>query len=945
MEATALSLAKLTLDTVLPVAKSALADEAMLLLGVHDEVSFITNELEMMQAFLRAAGAGARNEIVGIWVKQVRDLAYDVEDCLLEYLALDPLVGCNCRSPPFVGGWLMACAFPAATAAHLRGQHQIAVRIRQVKRMVEEVSERNRRYNIVLLPGPAPNPATSVEDNAILSRDFAADVATEESQLVGRDSERGDLVGRLVGSQGGAALQVLAVYGMSGMGKTVLARAVLWSPELAHVFQVRAWVTVPHPLGMAMADFIRSLARQLDVVVRGGASLHEAVVRQLRDRRYAVVVDDVSSVAEWDQIRKVLPDGKRGSWIIATTRDKDVARFCSTQPGHVYELGSLGDEDSLRLLCKKVQLSDGLSMTMSELKEKAGSILERCCGLPLAVAAVGKLLATNMNSPVEWKKLHDHLGTELKNNPGFESIKDVLTSSYDALPYHLKSCFLYLSVFLKYRELRQTRVSWRWMAEGLVGESPDMDPEDVGEGYFNQLISRCMIQPATTWVNLDDRINTGQVHDMMREIILAKSAEENQLFVLNNRPFPAVQRPREKVRHLVVSSGAECRWRPGNNILESMSNVSHVRSLTVDGECPPRLIIPSKMKMMRVLDLEDCSNVTDGHIADVGELRHLKYLGLRRTGITRLPESLGRLKFLQSIDVRGTKVSAIPQGVTKLEKLRHIIAGHGMRHDDNNKSRSGVRLPDGFGRLMSLHNLGRVVIGKDGQRILKEISRLVGLSNLEITELTDKDGLDFGNTIRELVGLRDLEVRAKGAGIVRHASLRFLESMASPPPHLVTLRLFGYLGRLPRWVESLQGVTKIKLLTTELQQDAVEVLGQLPSLTGLHLWRQSYVGQRLHLRAAGKFPKLKLLNIDRLDDLESLVFEEHSVPSLQWLWLKGCRALSNGDDGVFGLTFLPRLKEVRVKLNNGDKPRLHEALRTQLFNHPNRPQFEYVLSM
>lgn len=55
---------------------------------------------------------------------------------------------------------------------------------------------------------------------------------------------------------------------------------------------------------------------------------------------------------------------------------------------------------------------------------------------------------------------------------------------------------------------------------------------------------------------------------MMREIILAKSAEENQLFVLNSRQPPSMQRPREKVRHLVVSSGVDCRWQAGIEHLE-----------------------------------------------------------------------------------------------------------------------------------------------------------------------------------------------------------------------------------------------------------------------------------------------------------------------------------------------------------------------------------------
>ncbi|XP_062182081.1 disease resistance protein Pik-2-like [Phragmites australis] len=452
---------------------------------------------------------------------------------------------------------------------------------------------------------------------------------------------------------------------------------------------------------------------------------------------------------------------------------------------------------------------------------------------------------------------------------------------------------------------------------------------------------------------------------MMREIIRDKAEEENQLFVLNGR-LPSML-PREKVRHLVISS--ECRWPTEGDVLEGISNMSHIRSLTVNGECPPRLIIPSKMKILRVLDLEDCLNATDEHLNGIGELRHLKYLGLRQTGITRLPESLGRLKFLQSLDVRGTIVTTVPQAITKLEKLRHLLAGNGMLHDDNIinslqsrpsfawrkvgsisgrtlwhqvgssavtiRQHSGVSLPSGFGRLKSMHSLGRVNVGKDGQRILKDISKLAGLCNLEITELTDRDGPEFRDMIHELVDLRDLEVRSRTG---RSGSLRCLNLIESPPPHLITLRLHGHLGRLPLWIGHLQEITKIKLLATELEQDAIEMLGDLRNLTGLHLWRKSYIGQELRL-GARKFAKLKLLDINHLENLVSLVIEGASTPQLEWLWLYQCCRLSDDENGVVGVALLQRLRKLRLKFC-GDKPKLEDLLQRQLGNHQNFPQFE-----
>ena len=83
MEATGLSLGKSVLGGALDYAKSAVAEEVALQLGVQRDQAFIRDELEMMLAFLMAAHEERdENKVVKTWVKQVSNVAYDVEDCL-----------------------------------------------------------------------------------------------------------------------------------------------------------------------------------------------------------------------------------------------------------------------------------------------------------------------------------------------------------------------------------------------------------------------------------------------------------------------------------------------------------------------------------------------------------------------------------------------------------------------------------------------------------------------------------------------------------------------------------------------------------------------------------------------------------------------------------------------------------------------------------------------
>jgi len=232
-----------------------------------------------------------------------------------------------------------------------------------------------------------------------------------------------------------------------------------------------------------------------------------------------------------------------------------------------------------------------------------------------------------------------------------------------------------------------------------------------------------------------------------------------------------------------------------------------------------------------------------------------------------------------------------------------------------------------------LHELGRINLGHGGKRTLIDIGKMAGLHYLGVTDLTERDGPEFCNTIHKLHGLGDLEVRSRA-----HGSLHFLELISSPPPHLLILRLFGRLGRLPAWVGMLRDITKIKLLATELDQDAIEVLGELPNLVALHLWRKSYVACELHFRMA-KFRRLKLLALDSLDSLESVAIERKAMMHLQWLWVYRCVSLRDNEDGITGVLFLPKLKEIRLKCDD-DKLQLEAALQRQVREHQNRPHFK-----
>ncbi|KAM0876704.1 hypothetical protein ACQ4PT_036004 [Festuca glaucescens] len=830
MEATAVSLTRTVLDGVLGSAGTAMANEAALLLGVRREVDFIRSELQMMQSFLRvqSSAGGCCKDTVKTCVKQVRDLACDLEDCLLD--------------------------FPARLPCALAPRYNVFVADKDPPTAAEEHGHGDDEYQ--LSPGNGH----------------------QEIQRVVEMKQLADLVKR-------EGSRVVWVWGMGGMGKSSLARMLYDDRALIDGFDGRAWVTVPHPLD-STDELERRLRKQLAVEPGRGC-----VPAWLEEKRCLIVVDDVSSREEWELILRCLGGAKStGSRVIVTTRREDVARVCA---GDTYELKPLEDEEARKLLCQKVYKNADHTM-MQDMLDQANLILKRCRGLPLAIATIGGLLANRPKTSREWMNLREHLGSELEFD---RDIRRVVTSSYDGLPYHLKVCFLYLSIFPENHEIRLTRLLRRWMAEGYITKPRDMSIEEVGRRYYNELISRSMIQPSKK-ARASMGVERCRVHGVVLQIILSKSIEENQLFIMDKH---CNEVPQSKIRHMVVT-----RWKSNVEKMASI-NLSQVRSLTIFGKCPLSLI-SSKLRLLRVLDLEDTLELENDDLKHIGELDHLRYL--------------------ETLDVQDTKVTKLPVGITKLEKLRHLVGGVNFARDLVEKTRKNkdvcnnlfdtmagmvsmchgfkrvefpcsccagefsVTTPDRIEKLRNLQVLGVVHIAQ-GSKVATNLGMLTSLRRLGVdidVAATEEVRTNLCSSIARLVRLERLEVRSQ--------SIEFLKGAEeSPPKHLTSLRLSGLLGKLPDWMKSLNDLGKLKLLQTQLKQVDIDVIGELPNLTLLALWEESFAEGSTRF-GGGTFQKLKLLYIEGLETIKTIEIEDGALPELQKLEVRKCISLDDSEVGL-----------------------------------------------
>ncbi|KAL6644448.1 hypothetical protein ACP70R_016056 [Stipagrostis hirtigluma subsp. patula] len=796
--------------------------------------------------------------------------------------------------------------------------------------------------------------------------------AFKETQLIGRVNEKSELIER-ISNNDSQEFKVISICGMGGLGKTTLVKHLYQSQELSVLFDKRACVTVKRPFDPK--ELLSSLATQLsDGRIEPG---HQLPLADLLDgKSYLIILDDLYSTAEWDSVVRYFPTTVTTSRIIITTREENIAMHCSKKDGNVYKLKVLGEEQAHNLFTEKVfGKIINLDEQYPELADEARCILKKCKGLPLAIVTIGGFLAEQQKTSMAWRKLNERIGVELMNQE-FGTIKDVLIKSYDGLPYHLKSCFLYLSIFPEDHNISRSRLVRRWAAEGYSSGVRVKSLEEETDGYFMGLIDRSMILPSQQSIHNRKGIGSCQVHDLMHEISILMSTEENLVLRLEEGCSSNIQ---GTARHLTISRN----WKGDKSEFDSAVEMSHIRSLTVFGKWRS-FFVSDKMRMLHVLDLEGTSGLVDHHLEHIGTLLHLKYISLRECeGIYHLPDSWGNLRQLETLDIKGTRICKLPKNIVKLRKLQYLFGGDSKpfcvyeherlpthltklcmaccapnflkdverlegepnRQDvcafwchvvfptiaSNRLKPFGVVLPRGVRKLKALHTLGEVNIARD-KAILQDIKGLTQLRKFAVTGINKRNYRELCSVLSYLSCLQSLSVHSWEDATGLSGCLR---AVSSPPKNLQSLKLHGNLVKLPEWVEGLQNLVKLKLAGTMLTEldGTIGVLGKLPNLAILFLGGMAFEGEELRLTFSQKaFPSLMVMELRDVCFLGSVEFEERAAPKLELLRFSGY--LDTNAEFFSGVAFLTSLNQFQL---DHFRYKFMEGLRGQLVQNSNRP--------
>ncbi|KAK8307783.1 hypothetical protein V6Z11_D02G009100 [Gossypium hirsutum] len=856
--------------------------------GFKDEMQRLGNSLEMIGAFLQdAEGNQKQMNSVKLWLKRLRDVAYEADE-VLDEIAYEFL-----RKKVETGDQMLRKVRDLPSTVTF--QHNMANKVKDILNSLDDLNKIAKDYGLQQL---------AVDQRIFIPSNVETVSFLDDSNIVGRKNDVSKVVDMLLSPQDDRTVSVVPIVGMAGIGKTTLARLVYHDVDVERRFDVRFWVCVSDDFNVKriLREMLEhdmnykhtSIPQNLNALTAKLKGKIEQAKRGNEQIKYLLVLDDVWDVEQWDELMRCLEgvNKNRGNKVIVTTRIEDVALKVETLPNQRHQPGKLKYEECWSIIKEKACGDSPISPSLVLIGEE---IAKQCHGVPLAAKVIGGTMRKIERSRGAWLKI--------QKSDVWDSVYSVLRLSFDHLSSPcLKKCFAYCAMFPKDFCFRKEQLIQLWMAEGFLGASKEM--MDTGNRYFHELLSNSLFQD----VGKDrcGNILTCKMHDLVHDLALSVSKFETLIFQENS--------------------------------ISITDEVSHIRHLRIgyDGESLPIILTAVAPKLhslfseidvfkklsrtftsLRVLKFSGADYILKLP-ASLGELKHLRYMDISKTSIKVLPQSITKLYMLQTLRFMGCREIAFPDGLRNLISVKHI-------HFDQQSSQ-----PIELRHLTSLQTLPMFFV-RDNELHLDALECLNELGGqLKICDLQSVRD-------KEEAGKANLRLKTKLCKVIFEWSKfsndtceEVLEGL-QPPSGLQSLIVWNYGGEnLPSWMSrpvhgsNIGSLLLDNLMELELNNcincKSLPPLGQLQSLKFLALRNMEQLkrignefycdGSSQSTTAAIVFPCLEELLVSNCPLLESVPLTGQCL-SLKKLCIEDCSRLSSIGDGLATSTVLEELTIVK----------------------------------
>ncbi|MCD7448955.1 hypothetical protein HAX54_047567 [Datura stramonium] len=281
----------------------------------------------------------------------------------------------------------------------------LALRV-QIGSRIRSLNSRLVELQIYWMPNLHPLGPSNQHERVLMHRPYAV----QHIDVFGREKDKEKIVEVLLGLRNESAISVIPVFGIGGIGKTTLAKAVFNDARVMRQFQLRLWVNASRVFDVKklVDKVIKSASGNEDTDLRNlnEAELQTMFHKVLLKRNYMLVLDDlwIDNEGQWNELKRLLAGG-HGNMILLTTRSESVASIAGTVPP--YNLGGLLDDDCLALFLRKASGEGEEIQNNPNLLRIGAEITKKCEGVPLDAVVLGSSLYKE-TSQCHWEWIRDH---------------------------------------------------------------------------------------------------------------------------------------------------------------------------------------------------------------------------------------------------------------------------------------------------------------------------------------------------------------------------------------------------------------------------------------------------------------------------------------------------------------------------------------------------------
>ncbi|KAL5726016.1 hypothetical protein ACHQM5_009089 [Ranunculus cassubicifolius] len=529
-------------------------------------------------------------------------------------------------------------------------------------------------------------------------------VAEDFNAFASRDSTAEEILKAILDD----ATNLLGIYGMPGVGKTTLIKAIANQVKEKQLFQEVVVVIVSQKPSLIKLQ--GDIAKRLDLYLDGddlSARADRLSERLNQDTKTTLVIlDDV-----WGRIKLSelgIPYKNKGKCckVVFTTRFGGVCE--AMEADAKIEVAILPEGDSWILFQQKSGNVEDSSL--------ARGLLNECKGLPLAIVTLGLVLRNK--DAIVWEDALKQLRKSIFK--GMSSVVSSIKLSYDFLKSEsIKICFLYCCLFPEDDVIALDTLLSYVMGEKLL---EDVDTYNEARGRLHSIVDIL----TSSGLLLRDEDRDIMMHDVVRDVAISIAKEEHghivkagrnlsewpdmeldnckRLSMMHN-PIQRLSTIEIKAPHLqalFLNDNKQLKELPSDVFAEMKSLMTLDLSETSIESLPPSL---SCLQNLRTLLLNETHL---SNLSPIEKLENLEVLSIRyiREIIIEFPEEMGNLSNLKVLDLTETSFinSINPNLISKLHRLEtlHLLKSNVYQPNPNFEETKFFREIGSLNRLTSL---------------------------------------------------------------------------------------------------------------------------------------------------------------------------------------------------------------------------------------------------